>query len=45
VRLDANKIGISGARRADVTGLSAWELPVDELALPKSFKSGNLSLN
>jgi len=32
--------------RADVTGLGAWEPSrVDELALPKSVESGDLSVN
>jgi hypothetical protein len=41
VRLDDNEFSISGARRADVTGLAAREPRVEELALPKS----NLSVN
>jgi hypothetical protein len=45
VRLDDNKIRISGARRADVTGLAARRARVEELALPKSVESGNLSVN
>jgi hypothetical protein len=42
VRLD-NKIHIFGARRTNVTGLNAREPCVEELALPKSVESGNLS--
>jgi hypothetical protein len=47
VRLDANKIDIFGARRADVIGLDAvHESPcVEGSALPKSVESGKLSLN
>jgi hypothetical protein len=45
VRLDDNEISISGARRADVTGLGAWERHVEGLALPKSVEIDNLSLN
>jgi len=45
VRLDDNQISISGARRANVTGLEAREPRVEELALPKSVESGNLSVN
>jgi hypothetical protein len=44
VRLDDNKIHIFGARRADVTGVGAWEPHVEDLALPKSLKSGNFTL-
>jgi hypothetical protein len=36
---------LSGARRANVTGLGAWEPRVEELALPISAESGNLGLN
>ena len=45
MRLDDNKFGIFGARRANVTG---WEheSPVSRiLELPKSVESSNLSLN
>src|SRR5947208_1919534 len=45
VRLNATKIDIFGARRADVTGLGAREPSVEGSALPKSVESGNLSLN
>jgi hypothetical protein len=44
-RLDDNEIRISGARRAGVTGSSAWEPHVEGLALPKSVEIDNLSLN
>jgi hypothetical protein len=45
LHLDANKTRISGARRANVTGLGAREAHVDELALPKSVERRNISLN
>jgi hypothetical protein len=45
VRLDDNEIRISGARRADVTGLGAREPRAEELASPISAESGNLGLN
>jgi hypothetical protein len=44
-RLDDNKIRISGARRANATGLGAREPRAEELALPKSVETGNLGLN
>jgi hypothetical protein len=44
VRLDDNETRIPDARRADVTGVGAWDPHVEDLALPKSLKSGNLSL-
>jgi hypothetical protein len=37
VCLDDNETRISGARRADVTGVGAWEPHVEDLALPKSL--------
>jgi hypothetical protein len=48
VCLDASKIRISGARRADVTSVGA-RAPLcrgigEELLLPKSLKSGNFNL-
>jgi hypothetical protein len=45
VRLDDNEIRISGARRANVTGLGAREPRAEELASPISAESGNLGLN
>jgi hypothetical protein len=45
LHLDTNKTRISGARRANVTGLGAREAHVDELALPKSVERRNISLN
>jgi len=45
VRLDANKIDIFGARRADVTDLVHENPCVEGSALPKSVESGKLSLN
>jgi hypothetical protein len=45
VRLDGNEIRISGARRADVTGVVHGSPRVEDLALPKSVESGNLSVN
>jgi hypothetical protein len=42
--LDTNKTHVSGARRANVSGLDAWEAHVDELALPKSVERSNISL-
>jgi hypothetical protein len=45
VRLDDNKIHISGARRANVTGLGARKPRAEELALPMSAESGDLGLN
>jgi hypothetical protein len=44
VRLDDNKISISRARRADVTGLGVPQYLGDGSTLPQSVKSGNLSL-
>jgi hypothetical protein len=43
VRLDENEICISGPRRTDVTGVGAWSPYVENLALPKSLKRGNLT--
>jgi hypothetical protein len=45
VRLYDDKICISGAQGADVTGLGAQEFRCRGFALPKSVESGNLSLN
>jgi hypothetical protein len=45
VRLDDNETRISGARRADVTGLGARKPRAEELALPMSAESGDLGLN
>jgi len=44
VRLDDNETRFSGARRANVTSLSAREHRVEDLALPKSLKSCNFTL-
>ena len=40
-----NKIRISGAWQAAVTGDRAWDLPYQGLALPKFVERGNFSLN
>ena len=45
MRLYDDKICISGAQGADVTGLGAQEFRCRGFALPKSVESGNLSLN
>jgi hypothetical protein len=45
VRLYDDKICISGAQGADVTGLGAQEFRCRGFALPKSVESDNLSLN
>jgi hypothetical protein len=42
VRLDDNETRMSGARRADVSGVGAWVPSRRRFALPKSLKSGNL---
>jgi len=39
------KSALSGARRANVTGLGAREPRLEGLALPKYFEGGNLNLN
>jgi hypothetical protein len=44
VRLDDNETRIFGARRADVAGAGAWVPHVEDLALPKSSRSGNFIL-
>jgi hypothetical protein len=44
-RLGDNKIRISGAWRADVTGFGAREPSSRGLALPKFVERGNFSLN
>jgi hypothetical protein len=38
VRLDDNEIRISGARRADVTGVGAWEPPCRGIGIAKILK-------
>jgi hypothetical protein len=43
VRLDDNQIRISGARRADVTGLGVPEHHRDSSALPMLVQRSNLS--
>jgi hypothetical protein len=45
VRLDDNKFGIFGARRANATGLGGRKPHAEELALPMSAESGDLGLN
>jgi len=45
VRLDDNKIGISGAWRAVSLALAHGTLHVEGMALPKFVKGGNFSLN
>ena len=38
MRLDDNETRISGARRADVTGVSAWEPSCRGLGIAKTLK-------
>jgi hypothetical protein len=45
VRLDDNKIGISGAWRAVSLALAHGTPHVEGMALPKFVKGGNFSLN
>ena len=45
VRLDANKIDIFGARRADVADLGAREPLCRGFGIAKSVESGKVSLN
>jgi hypothetical protein len=45
VRLGDNKIRISGAWRAAVTGFAAWDPHAAGLALPKFVERGNFNLN
>jgi hypothetical protein len=44
VRQDHNETRISGAQRADVTGVVHGCPHVEDLALPKSLKCGNFIL-
>jgi uncharacterized protein YjbI with pentapeptide repeats len=44
VRLDDDQTRISGARRADVTGVGAWEPPCRGIGIAKILKKRNFTL-
>jgi hypothetical protein len=44
-RLNDDETHMFGARRANVTGLDAWEPHLERLVLPKSIESSNTSVN